>query len=78
MHVNAHLDVVVVVVSCYLLPQGACGDEAADTDSDVLSDVDTTDTDSDSDVLALEDGAGTESSNQLHVSESAVKTALGT
>ena len=47
MHVNGHLDVVVVVVSCCLLPQGACGDEAADTDSDVLSDDETIDTDSD-------------------------------
>ena len=63
MHVNAHLDVVVVVVSCYLLPQGACGDEAADTDSDVL---------------ALEDGAGTETSNMLPVPDSAVMTTPGT
>ena len=63
MHVNTHLNVVVVVVSCYFLPQGACGDEAADTDSDVL---------------ALEDGAGTKINNQLLVLDSAVMMTPGT
>ena len=63
MLVNAHLDVVVVVVSCFLLSQGACGDEATDTDSDVL---------------VLEDGAGTKISDQLLVPDSAVMTTPGT